>query len=73
MLTKGGIKIFRNNWNGNWKSFLRKPSVKAAVNGANTSRNKEYNIDGQHRHLWCKIIIAPHSHHQHSSLLQGLL
>ena len=51
MVTKGGIKIFQNNWNGNRKLFLQNLPVKAAANGANTSNNKECNIDGQHRHL----------------------
>ena len=51
MVTKGGIKIFRNNWNGNRKLFLKNLPLRAAANGANTSHNKECNIDGQHRHL----------------------
>ena len=46
MVTKGGKKILRNNWNENRKSFLKNLPVKAAAaaNGANTSRNKESNI-----------------------------
>ena len=48
------------------------PPCKAAANGANTPRNKECNIDGQHLNLRCKIITALHSHHQHPSHLQGL-
>ena len=66
MVIKGGVRIFWNNLNGYWKSFLKNPPVKAAANDANTSRNKECNIDGQHRHLWCEIITALHSHHQYS-------
>ena len=31
MVTKGGIKIFQNNWNGQ-KSFLKNLPVKAAAN-----------------------------------------
>ena len=73
MVTKGGKKILRNNWNENRKSFLKNLPVKAAANGANASRNKECNIDGQqHRHLRCELITALHTHHQHSSHLQGL-
>ena len=65
MVTKGG------NWNGQ-KSFLKNLPVKAAANGANTSRSKECNIDGQHRHLRCEIITALHTHHQNSNHLQRL-
>ena len=72
MVKKGGIEIFRNNWNRNRKSFSRNPSLKAVLNGNNTSQNKECNINGQQRHLRCKMFTAPHSHHKPSIHLQGL-